>query len=251
MTDNILEFNYDWLCYIKASKEACENNHEYIKRSGSKLNYYIDCDKVSGFEYDDVGGDCSGFTQGVVYTLSKGERGQEGEDPNILSDTTGLWNHNVSSGKLVYGSYDTDESMLRLGWDKYYLDGKVWKIKSMIDDEIRINTLKETIGYEMSELGVDFLEPGDLLCSTGHAEFYIGYEYSVDYNIEKDKSSGIKSITRKGKAKQGYSTFGWGNVQNEFPKQQYNFIYDSNGSFRLKQVSSVTENKYNVIWRKN
>ena len=39
--------------------------------------------------------------------------------------------------------------------------------------------------------------------------------------------------------------------QNEFPQQQYNFIYDSNGSFRLKQVSSVTENKYNVIWRKN
>ena len=72
MTDNIHEFNYDWLCYIKASKEACENNHEYIKRSGSKLNYYINCDKVSGFEYNDVGDDCTRFAFAVL-ELGTGE----------------------------------------------------------------------------------------------------------------------------------------------------------------------------------
>ena len=28
-------------------------------------------------------------------------------------------------------------------------------------------------------------------------------------------------------------------------------IYESDGTFRWKQVSSTTEDKYNVIWRKN
>ncbi len=72
MTDNLLEFNYDWLCYIKASKNACKNNHQYVKKTGSILNYYIDCEPVSGFEYNDVGDDCVRFAFAVL-ELGTGE----------------------------------------------------------------------------------------------------------------------------------------------------------------------------------
>ena len=240
--------------YEPFSKYATSDNEVY-KNDGTNRNYLK--------RY--LGGDCSGFTQGVVYTLSNGERGQEGEDPNIISDTTGLWNHNVSSDKLVYGSYNTDESMLRLGWDKYYLDGKVWKIKSMINDEIRINTLKETIGYEMSELGVDFLEPGDLLCSTDHVEFYVGYikahkwisrdieelidvrklnEDYIEYSNYYNKNNKLKNPHVR------YSTFGWGNVQNEFPKQNYYFTYKNN-NFVWNRGPNDPAGGYKTIWRKN
>ena len=97
MTDNILEFNYDSLCYIKASKEACENNHEYIKRSGSKLNYYIGCDKVSGFEYNDVGDDCTRFAFAVL-ELGTGE---EAKNLGDLGDDAGQFIEGTTIGGTI------------------------------------------------------------------------------------------------------------------------------------------------------
>lgn len=230
------------------------SNNETYDEGGTNRNYLK--------RY--LGDDCSGFTQGVIYTLSEGNRGQEGNNPNIETDTTGLWNHNVNAGKLIDGGYDTDNAMLRLGYEKYYVENNEWQRKRRKDDgTIEIDTLKEIHDNPNFTMSVNFLEPGDILCAggtNGHVEFYIGYNYDVTYNgkliggrLVRDKRYGIETISLQGKATQGHSTFGWGNVQNEFPKQKYYFSYDTrNRVFILNySASSQDDRKYKVIWRKN
>ncbi|MDO5564592.1 MAG: hypothetical protein Q4F88_05125 [Eubacteriales bacterium] len=230
---------------------ATSNNEDY-NGDGTNKNYLK--------RY--LGDDCSGFTQGLIYTLSDGNRGQEGKNPNIETDTSGLWNHNVNSDKLIDGSYDTDNAMLRLGYEKYYLRGNTW-YKKKLDEEGNVitKTFNETYGNSMSDYGVNFLEPGDILCASNHVEFYVGYNYNVTYYegkdkydvITRDKKYGIESIELGKEAQIGHSTFGWGNVQNEYPKQNYYFSYiTANNTFRLNySLTSYNDKKYTVIWRRN
>ena len=76
MTNDPNEFIYDCICYIKASIPACENNHQYVKRSGSNINYYIDCELIKNFEYNDVGDDCTRFAFAVL-ELGTGKEAKE------------------------------------------------------------------------------------------------------------------------------------------------------------------------------
>lgn len=206
-----------------------------------------------------LGNDCTGLSQGVIYTLSDGDRGQTG-DVNTASD--GLFNHNASADKLVQGYDHTDEAMLKLGWEKYYLDGSVWKQKRLYNGEVQIRTLQDAFGYEMSSKGINFLEPGDLLCTSGHVEFYVGYNYEVDYfdkyneageiieqTDDEKKKNGIESIEIDSKSAQGYSTFGWGGVHGEYPIETNYFTYTNSG---FRRHSEIADNRnYTAIWRKN
>ena len=162
-----------------------------------------------------LGDDCSGFVQGIIYTLSDGDRGQSGNNPNVMSDTTGLWNHNVSANNLVTGEYDTDNAMLKLGWEKYYLDGNTWKQKRLFNNEVQVRTLQNVMGNTDYEMSVDFLEHGDILVTKGeifssdedydnenqhlknkgHAEVYIGYDYkNKKFYREPLKRSILKNL---------------------------------------------------------
>lgn len=278
--DNINENTYP----MDGDERLSNIDSETIIKKGSTKYYYF-YNPFAGFETSNdegykedgtnrnylkryLGDDCSGFVQGIVYTFSNGNRGQVGDNPNVLTDTTGLWNHNVNAGKLVSDStYDTENSMMRLGWQKYYVQGNEWKRKRIkYDGTIENKTLKEIYNNPDYTMSSDFLEPGDLLCSNSHVEFYVGYNYEVDYfdkyneageiieqTDDEKKKNGIESIEIDSKSSQGYSIFAWGNVQNEFPKQNYYFTYDSaNRVFRLNYSSASSDGKsYKVIWRKN
>ena len=204
----------------------------------------------------------------MIYTLSNGDRGQTG---NINTASDGLFNHNVNGWKLLDGSDHTDEAMLKLGWEKYYLhtDNK-WYRKRKYGGQTEIKKLVDITGYEMSEMGVEFLRPGDLLCYGKHAEFYIGYNYNVTYNnmissdINVRNRSGISSIKIGDKAQQGHVTFGWGGVQSRFPKENNYFKFNNNcfnwyrsstpdGEGTVSRHNDDNGNviEYKAIWRKN
>ena len=192
------------------------DSKQATKEIGDKLTYYYPPfskyeTTYSGRNYYKryVGDDCSGLSQGVIYTLSDGDRGQTG-DVNTASD--GLFNHNTSADKLVQGYDHTDEAMLNLGWEKFYLSGSTWKRKRKINDIVQDKPLSEIYGNGFT-MSVNFLEPGDLLCTkevgkVGHVEFYMGYNYDVTYNnmvstdINVRKRSGIASIEIGNKANQ-------------------------------------------------
>ena len=222
-----------------------------------------------------LGDDCSGFVQGIIYTLSDGDRGQSGNNPNVMSDTTGLWNHNVSANNLVTGEYDTDNAMLKLGWEKYYLgsDNK-WNRKRRV--KISDNNYVVEDGELNNSMSISFLLPGDILVTKGdifsdeatlilenskhlqgkgHAEVYIGYKYpSKKYIIESDEQSGIKELGNRLPVNGSSQTFGWGQVKYKFPTI-ISFKYaDESNCFKLlhkNDGSDYDTRKYTVIWRKN
>ena len=70
------------------------------------------------------------FHKVLIYTLSNGDRGQTG---NINTASDGLFNHNVNGWKLLDGSDHTDEAMLKLGWEKFYLHIPFIHDKNIID----------------------------------------------------------------------------------------------------------------------
>lgn len=239
---------------------------------GGKKGYFYEPfkDMESTYQYDVsngrnyykryLGNDCTGLSQGVIYTLSDGDRGQTG---NVNTASDGLFNHNASAEKLVKGYDHTDEAMLKLGWEKFYLhtDNK-WYRKRKYGGQTEIKKVVDITGYEMSNLGVNFLRPGDLLCTKengkdGHVEFYIGYNYNVTYNLSEEdepdenlrKRSGIASIIIENKAQQGHITFGWGGVHNTYPIETNYFTYQNSG-FR-RHCDEGDNRNYTVIWRKN
>ena len=244
------------------------------KEIGDKLTYYYP--PFSNFEttYEGrnyfkryVGDDCTGFAQAVIYALSNGDRGQTG-DVNTASD--GLYNHNASAEKLVKGYDHTDEAMLKLGWEKYYLhtDNK-WYRKRKYGGQTEIKKVVDITGYEMSNLGVNFLRPGDLLCTKengkdGHVEFYFGYirahkiitpeiEQFVkvsDLNVSYiEYSNYLDNSGNDIRSENAFSTFGWGDVKSTFPIETSYFTYINTG-FR-RHCDEVDNRNYTVIWRKN
>ena len=98
--------------------------------------------------------------------------------------------------------------------------------------------------YFAKDMTVDDLQPGDLLVSDDHVEFYLGEDYQIDNNgneviVKIDKNDG-----------KAYSTYGWGNVQNRFPFNDYYFSKDGDDYFKLHYPGGGSlDNKYTVIWR--
>ena len=260
---------------VNGNRLTDDDSETVVIQIGSKKGYFYEpfkdketANQGRNYYKRYLGNDCSGLFQGVVYTLSEGDRGQTG---NVNTASDGLYNHNVAAFKLVDGSDHTDEAMLKLGWEKFYLhtDNK-WYRKRKYGGQTEIKKLVDITGYEMSELGVDFLRPGDLLCCNTHVEFYVGYDYNIIYNgiedvngnINRDISYGIESIIIDNKAHQGYSTFGWGGVHNTYPGESNYFIFNNNCFNWYRLVGSSNEavrhtddngnvKRYTTIWRKN
>ena len=252
-----------------------DNRETVVKNIGDKKGYFYEPfkDMESTYQYNIstgrnyfkryLGNDCTGLSQGVIYTLSNGDRGQTG---NINTASDGLFNHNVNGWKLLDGSDHTDEAMLKLGWEKFYLhtDNK-WYRKRKIGGQTEIKKVVDITGYEMSEMGVEFLRPGDLLCCNKHVEFYIGYDYDVTFNDEDEgRSSGIASIKISNRSQQGHVTFGWGGVHNIYPSMHNYFTFsnnvfnwyrdvNTNGIVNVSRHNDDDGNakEYKAIWRKN
>lgn len=231
---------------------------------GDKLTYYYPPfsefeTTYSGRNYYKryVGDDCTGFSQGVTYTISNGDRGQAGD---VNTATDGLHNHNISSSMLVNDNV-VETAMLNLGWEKFYLSGSTWKRKRKINDIVQDKSLREIYGDNFN-MSINFLEPGDLLCTSGHVEFYYGYirvhkkgenKYIWIKTSDIDNSyaeyeeyldDGGNDLLHNA----AYSTFGWGNVKSEFPSKQMKFKYNIDSAFRW---SGDTLKLYKTIWRKN
>ena len=109
------------------------------------------------------------------------------------------------------------------------------------------------------------MEPGDILCKSGHVEFYIGYNYDVTFNDEDEgRASGIASIKISNRSQQGHVTFGWGGVHNTYPSVSNYFTFSNNAfnwyrdintngieNIRRHNDDNGNAKEYRVIWRKN
>ena len=214
--------------------------------------------------------ECSGFALGVIRLTSKGDLGVKG-----IAGDAGFDLINTSSSKLMTDKI-VEKSMLNLGFHKYYLKSGKWRHKYIEGNEVKDNETEEVTG-------VKFLQPGDMLVSTSHTEFYNGFSYDVTYNdmdevnINVRKKSGISHIERKDRLELGYnnngldtkndnraySTFGWGSVRDEYPARVdrvgdeddvcFYFSYNkTSNNFELYySPTSAGQKDYKVIWRKN
>lgn len=222
-----------------------------------------------------TGDDCNSFVMGVIRLITEGDRGQKGTNQYRLN-STGMQLQNTSAAMM--GTNDNFErAMLNLGYEKYALRDGVWKKFELVQvgDEVREEI--EPLNITMS---VDFLEPGDILITDGnkpnlgngkkygHVEFYLGLNYNVNYNVTLDNNgrpirrieNGIESIEIGNRATQGYNTFGWGRVFNEFPRNDSECFYlNNNESFSICKGACVNNNGvhtggdtryYKEIWRK-
>lgn len=175
MTDNLNEFIYDWFCYIKASKTACENNREYTTKEGSKLKYYTDCDPVAGFEYNDVGDDCARFAFAVL------ELGT-GEDARNLVDL----------GDDASQFVDVPDTIANM---KSYFDFYTGEyLKKIFNNEFT--------GEEAYKNGI---QPGDMLVGSA----------KTSGNGDRNHCEFIKNYDKKVGEAKIYNAFGWGSVKKD------------------------------------
>ena len=200
-----------------------------------------------------AGDDCNSFAMGVIRLISEGDRGQKGNDSHRLK-STGMQLQNTSA-KIMESDGNFERAMLNLGYEKYALKDGKWKKIELIQVDGEAREKIEPLNVNMS---VDFLEPGDLLCSSEHVEFYYGYitahkstsgshaelvkvsELNDSYIEYENYFDSKKNDLRNGRA---YSTFGWGRVHNTFPTCNNYFLYDKEG-FKL------AGNVYKTIFRK-
>ncbi len=202
-----------------------------------------------------VGDDCTGFSQGVIYSF---EMSKDSTEPRgmygIAGSGSGLYNHNENASK-----YQTDDntymSLRNLGYERYSAEGK----------------------------SIDWLQPGDLLCSSDHVEYYVGnnfetvYKETTEIDRQRKKKAGVEEInnsTDRAFTKTIYNydkntgiytdsgipaaqgTFGWGGVNDEFPtensgQEMYYFQKSANGEYfeLYRSATDVDERKYDTIWR--
>jgi hypothetical protein len=135
------------------------------------------------------------------------------------------------------------------------------------------------MGYYRIEVDEDFdiedLRPGDFLCASGgsnsgHVEFYLGFNYSVDLYGNYVRGNSIDRINNDNNCKgQALSTFGWGTVMNKIPSyeihdgNEYNWYFykssDDKHIYRCRGYHDyLTHNNqccdlraYDVIYRQN
>lgn len=235
-----------------------------------EIDHAIEASMLNNISY--TRDDCSGFAK-LVTILSN-----NGKNINIYD-----------SEHLLYYTDPVSDSLLNNGYEMYVLQGAgndygKWKKVSKINGAIATS--------ESMELSLESLRPGDMLISYEikdngsleyHTEYYVGYDYpSLQYNKlvdeepdkNKRKKYGIKEIgvgieipISNGRAA---GTFGWGDVNDEFPTEnkQGNFKHYFNyntadGSFRhcecgndpnntsLHSNCKYNKRKYTVIWRKS
>ena len=183
-----------------------------------------------------LGDDCTGFSQGVIYSF---EMSKDSDEPRgmygVAGNGYGLRNHEEAGFKYQTDK-NTEMSLKNLGYVKYSAERK----------------------------SIDWLQPGDLLCSSNHVEYYVGnnfetvYKETTETNRQRKKKAGVEEINSSGDntktikalvtidgdvtwrevyndnnelipAAQG--TFGWGGVNDEFPtenkdQKMYHFYKD-------------------------
>ena len=196
------------------------------------------------------------------------------------SENNALYNTGITTNDLMLWQRSTAEALYNKGWVCYYRDDSSGKWSECFG-----TTLDKTIDNtnEIKTKGVKFLQLGDLLLcagNPGHGEFYVGDEYTVDYeksvdeepDRDKRKKSGISKITAHPNFSQvsglkAEGTFAWGNVKDEFPVESSSghknyFYYDPIANiFRHCEcgqdpVTGAHDNcdfnnrEYTVIWRK-
>ena len=125
------------------------------------------------------------------------------------------------------------------------------------------------VKYSAERKSIDWLQPGDLLCSSNHVEYYVGnnfetvYKETTETNRQRKKKAGVEEINSSGDNTKtikelrttsdgGYSwveknvegntipaaqgTFGWGGVNDEFPIEnkdmQMDYFYKVGDIFR-------------------
>ena len=207
-----------------------------------------------------IGDDCTGFSQAVIYSIEMAKGSTEPRGMNgIAGHGFGLRNHNEAAFKYR-SNKNTETSLKNLGYVK----------------------------YQAVNLDINWLQPGDLLCSDSHVEYYVGNNFESTFKSDSGsrntkKKSGIESIERSGSntktikeyinldgeyvlrekydnsgktipAAQG--TFGWGSVNDEFPienkgEQMYYFKKSADGKcFKLyRSATDIDDRDYDTIWR--
>ena len=101
----------------------------------------------------------------------------------------------------------------------------------------------EQLGYtRYNAKDLEELIPGDLLCCSGHVEFYYGYRFR--YN--EDTESYTDELERVPVSNGHYtSTFGWGKVFPSFPNSD-SYFYKSGDIF--KKNGDIRE--YDIVYRR-
>ena len=159
------------------------------------------------------------------------------------------------------------------GYDLYQYSNGVWcKIGFSSLDSSSI--IVEPALQEGEVMGLDFLKPGDILVTSGHAEIYVGNNYNKVLDGVEDRNNQKKDYiwndsdvahtdttpgyTNKGTAgnpiyvKEG--TFSWGNVIDEFPTEtkdgnRHYFYYDSGANcFRHCECGNGPDKDDTVHW---
>ena len=188
-----------------------------------------------------LGDDCTGFSQGVIYSF---EMSKDSNEPRgmygIAGSGYGLRNHEEAGFKYQTDS-NTEMSLKNLGYVKHSAENKT----------------------------IDWLKPGDLLCSQDHVEYYVGNNFETEYkettetNRQMKKKAGVEEINRstdRTLTKTIYSydkntgiytdsgipaaqgTFGWGGVNDEFPTENKNqkmyHFYKDGDVFKLCKCGS-------------
>ena len=215
-----------------------------------------------------IGDDCSGFSMAIMYDIERDKNSKSPRGQNGIVESYGLYNHNQNAD-LYLGSKTTD-------------------IKDRYRNTENALTNLGYKRYDAKDLTIDSLQPGDLLCSKTHVEYYVGNNYISKFNDETSskrddrKKSGIASIEKIGEnakikkvlknndgeytlidqlsggniipAAQG--TFGWGSVHDEFPVEnngdEMHFFKKSkdNKYFELYTSWNTTDKKeYTSVWR--
>ena len=159
------------------------------------------------------------------------------------------------------------------GYDLYQYSNGVWcKIGFSSLDSSSI--IVEPALQEGEVMGLDFLKPGDILVTSGHAEIYVGNNYNKVLDGVEDRNNQKKDYiwndsdvahtdttpgyTNKGTTenpiyvKEG--TFSWGNVVDEFPTEtkdgnRHYFYYDSGANcFRHCECGNGPDKDDTVHW---
>ena len=234
-------------------------NRIYKESSWAHYNYDENSDVDNSNTYSDwyVRDDCSSFAKAAIRLTGK-----------IFNSFHSKW--------LVDLNTETSKSLGKEGFLVYTYNSEndAWFETSYVkgSDELNINP-------NPIDMSLEFLEPGDMLVTEDHIEFYVGnnhkkilseYTSSEERNREKKKyiwtdndvkqtNAEVKS-TIKGKDAAGNATyvregtFSWGNVNDEFPTeskggQRHYFYYDSlNHCFRLCSCGKNPNDGDEVHW---
>ena len=251
------------------------NHIDRIKKENGWLHYIYD-EKSDEDNSNSLGNwyvrdDCSGFVKSVLKLSGK--------------DFNGFDTSSITIEKMLSTDLQVNSVARSLSWAGYvayiyYPSLDAWYGMYYPKDN---NTLTIESG-PITNMSIDFLQPGDFLVTNGHVEFYVGDNYNKvldgasNRNLEKKKhtwtgidvthTDNAPSKTLKGTEYVKEGTFSWGNVHDEFPVEsrdgnRHYFYYDQVAHcFRHCECGNApneptkhnncefNEKQYTVIWRK-